>query len=462
MSTFGVILLLVGFLVCGQAILSALGFVHNRADAARAAGMAVFAGSAATSLALTLLAMVGVSPSLLAAAVVWLLAALGAFLATRWRPVLWPVRRPLREASRLGRLVAAAGIVTLSTYLTLLFVRSWEPTGVFHPDMWRQWIPKAKILYFLGLDTGIGGLTSQYNPDYPLLQPISDALSFHALGSADPLDLPRVHWIVDASFLFATAWLLAPRVRPAILWPSLAMLAVMPRFGWLVGSLIADELTTMLIALAGVTALVWILDRDRRYVPLIMLFFAAATLTKPEGPLLSLIIIAALALTSDGRREWKLLGLLGVGVIGTRAIWQLWLGVHDVPRNPFYNPADFLDPGLMWRKGHRFEYGLTQLLDQLATPSRWLLIVPAALVLGLLLVRRLPTLGIFVWAVVVLDLLMFASVYWVGTVDLHFYVDNTVDRVPAFIVVLCGAVFPLLLHECLWPPNVTDPLPDGD
>ena len=456
MSTLGVILLLLGFLVCGEALLAALGFVRSWTGAARAAGMAVFTGSTATSLALTLLALVGISPSLVSAAIVWLLAAVGAALRMRFTSMLRPAQQPLRETSRLARLVALTGIFTLSTYLALLLVRSWEPTGVFHADMWRQWVPKAEILYYLGLDTGIGGLTSQYNPDYPLLQPISDALSFHALGRADPLDLPRVHWLVDVSFLLAIAWLLAPRVRPAILWPSIAMLAVMPRFGWLVGSLIADELTTMLIALAGVATLIWILDRDRRYVPLIFLFFAAATLTKPEGPLLSLIIIAALALTPDGRGEWRLLGLLGVGVIVTRMTWQLWLSVHQVPRNPFYNPADFLDPGLMWRKAHRFDYGLTQLLNQLATPSRWLLIVPGALVLGILVLRRLPTLGIFVWAVVVLDLLMFASVYWVGTVDLHFYVDNTVDRVPAFIAVFCGAVFPLLLHECLARRHVAD------
>ena len=194
--------------------------------------------------------------------------------------------------------------------------------------------------------------------------------------------------------------------------------------------------------------------------PLIMLFFAAATLTKPEGPLLSLIILLALALTPAGRREWRLLGLLGIGVLVTRVLWQVWLRAHDVRAlNSFYRPSDLLDPALMWRKGHRFWYGLTQLLDQLATPTRWLLIVPGALVLGLLLVRRLPTLAIFVWAVVVLDLLMFAAVYWVGTVDLHFYVDNTVDRVPAFVVVLCGALFPLLLHECLARRHVPDAPP---
>ena len=66
--------------------------------------------------------------------------------------------------------------------------------------------------------------------------------------------------MIDVSFLLAIAWLLAPRVRPAILWPSLAMLALMPRFGSLVGSLIADELTAMLIAVAGVCALIWILE----------------------------------------------------------------------------------------------------------------------------------------------------------------------------------------------------------
>ena len=70
--------------------------------------------------------------------------------------------------------------------------------------------------------------------------------------------------------------------------------------------------------------------------------------------------------------------------------------------------------------------------------------------LALLAARRAPDVALFVGVVVVLDVLGFATVYWLSGVDLHFYVDNTVDRLPAFIAVFCGVVFPFLL-------GVTDP-----
>ena len=128
-------------------------------------------------------------------------------------------------------------------------------TGVLHADVWNQWLAKAKSLYFFGgLDTGTGGFTSQFNPDYPPLDPTTEALVFAAQGGVDVLELARVHWALAAAFLLGVAWLLAPRVRPAILWPSLAMLALAPKFGALVGSSLADEPLALLLGLAGLTA----------------------------------------------------------------------------------------------------------------------------------------------------------------------------------------------------------------
>lgn len=455
MSTLGVGLLTAGFLVCGVSVLVMVGLVRTPTEAVWAAGLAIFTGWTVTALALTLITIAGPTPNLLGAAVIWVLAAAGATIRWRLAPgdrVAWV---PLRERTRQGRLLGWAGATLLSGCMALLLVRSWEPTGVLHADAWGQWLPKAKILYTAGLDTGPGGFTSQFNADYPPLQPTSEALSFHALGGADALDLPRVHWVIDACFLLGVAWLLAPRVRPAILWPSLAMLAVAPRFGWLVGSLLADEPAAMLIALAGLTAILWLLEGDRRYVPLVLLFLTTATLTKNEGMMLGLVIVVALALTPAGRREWRLLALLAAGVLAARGIWKIWLVAHDVPRNLFYDLGDLLHPGYLLGRADRLDYGLTQLLTQLATPSRWLLIVPAAFLVGAITIRRRPTLGIFVCAVVVLDALGFSIIYWVSTVDLHFYVDNTVDRLPAFIAVLSGVLLPLLLQENL-------PLPRAD
>ena len=348
-------------------------------------------------------------------------------------------------------MLAFAGAGVLTVYLSALLVRSWNPTGVLHPDAWDQWFAKAKVLYFFGgLDTGVGGFTSQYNPDYPPLVPTSEALVFDAIGGAQTLELARFHWALAASYLLAVAWILAPRVRPAILWPSLALLALAPRFGSLVGSSLADEPLSMLVGLASLTGIVWLLDDALRWALLSGLFLAAGTATKNEGLMLGLVIVFALAVTRQGRHRLGVIVGLAGGVVTVYGVWRIWLNRHSVPQNPFYDLADIFDLAYLLSRVDRLQYALGELVGQLVIPSRWLLIVPATVVLALLAARRAPALSVFVLTVILLDLIGFAAVYWISEVDLHFYVDNTVDRLPAVFVVFCGSLFPLLL-------SVTDP-----
>ena len=427
-------------------MLLGLGLVRRPRVAIAAAGLALFVGWTVTALCLSLGLVVGIDPSVRSAVLVWV-ALVAASLLVAWRvPRPRAFRPPLREVAWPGRIAAAVGVATLTAYLGALLVRSWEPTGILHADAWYQWLVKAKILYFFGgLDTGTGGFTSQFNPDYPPLHPTSEALVFDAAGGANTLELARVHWALAAAFLLGAAWMLAPRVRPAILWPSLAVLALAPGFGDLVGSSLADEPLAMLIALAGLAALIWLLEDDGRYALLAGLFLAAAVATKNEGLMLALVVVAGLASTSEGRRHWRVLVGLTTGIVGVEAIWRIWLSRHSVPPNPFYDLSDVFHPIYLLDRAHRLQYGLAELLGQLTTPSRWLLIVPATLLLALLAARRAPLVSLFVTVVVVLDVLGFATVYWLSGVDLHFYVDNTVGRLPVFIAVFCGVVFPLVL-----------------
>jgi hypothetical protein len=433
--------------VVGEALVFGLGLVRTPGQALRAAGLALVLGWVTTALALTLGLLVGVDPRVRNAVILWAALVAGGLIAARRSRKRSPQAGALREVRRTARIVAGTAQALLVGYLTILLVRSWEPTGVLHVDVWNQWLPKALILYFFGgLDTGPGGFTSQPNPDYPPLDATSEALIFDALGGADPLDLARVHWALAAGFLFAVAWLLAPRVRPAILWPSLLLLALAPSFGDLVGSSLADEPLAMLIGVAGLAGLIWLLEEDPRYAALCALFLAASTATKNEGLMLALVVVVALAVARPSRRHVPVLITFVAAILGVHALWRIWLERHSVPPNPFYRLSDALDPGFLLARTDRLGYGLGQLLSQLAMPSRWLLIVPAALVLALLAFRRAPVVSIFVGVVVVLDVLGFAAVYWLSRVDLHFYVDNTVDRLPAFIAVLCACVLPLLLE----------------
>ena len=412
----------------------------------QAAGLALFVGWTTTALGFSLGLVVGVEPRLQNAILLWLSVGLIAVFALRRAPLIPSERKPLKEAKRPGRIVALLGAGVLAGALVALLVRSWSPTGVLHPDAWDQWFAKAKVLYFFGgLDTGVGGFTSQYNPDYPPLDPTSEALVFDAIGGANTLELARFHWALAASFVLALAWILRPRVRPAILWPSLALLVLAPAFASLIGSSLADEPLSFLIGLAGVTGIVWLLEDDPRWVLLSGLFLAAATATKNEGLMLALVMVVALALTKHGRRHiGAIAGLIGA-VAAVYGVWRIWLNRHSVPQNPFYDLGDIFDLGYMLGRIDRFQYALGELVEQLITPSRWLLIVPATVVLALLATRRAPEISVFVLTVIALDLVGFASVYWLSDVDLHFYVDNTVDRLPAFFVVFCGSLLPLLL-----------------
>jgi hypothetical protein len=423
-----------------------LGLVGARRSAATASGLAIFTGWALTALCLSVGLVVGISPTLASAAVIWSAAIVVGVLVGRARRAPRVPRPSLREPHLAGRVISWVGRATVCGYLLALLMRAWSPTGVLHPDAWNQWLAKAKVLYFFdGLDTADGGFTSQFNPDYPPLAPASEALTFDALGGANTLELARVHWVLAASFLFGLAWILAPRVRPALLWPSLALLAVAPRFGWLLGSSLADEPLATLIGLAGLTGLIWRLEHELAYALLCGLFLATATATKNEGLMLALVILVALAATLPGRRQLGAIAALAGATLGVYASWRAWLSLNSVPTNPFYDLTDLFRPQYLADRSHRLEYGLGQLLEQFATPSRWLLLVPVTVGLALLAVRRARAVTVFVVTVVVLDTVGFALIYWLSPIGLHFYVDNTVDRLPAFMAVFCGAQLPLVL-----------------
>jgi hypothetical protein len=453
----GPLVLLAGFLAAGEAVLATTGVVTTVRQAVAAVGLAIFSGWALTTLALTLALQIGISPTLWSAAAVWAAAVAVGVVCALARPSPRPPWRIPHEETRLGAVVTAAGATATLAWLAALFVRSWTPTGVLHVDVWNQWLPKAKILYFFGgLDTAPGGITSQFNPDYPVLDGTSEALMLHAIGGADVLDLARVHWALAASFLLGVAVLLAPRVRPAILWPTLAALALSPAFGTLVGSSLADEPLAMLIALAGLCGALWLREGDPRHAALCGLFLATATATKNEGLMLSVVVVVALAATRAGRRSPRTLVALLGAVVVVSATWRIWLSRHHVPRNPFYDFSDVLHPGFLAGRLDRLQYALGELVEHVASPSRWLLLVPATLVLCLLARSRAPELALFTVVVVVLDVLGFALIYWLSRVDLHVYVDNTVGRLPAYIAMFCGAVLPLLLAESA-PSGIAEP-----
>ena len=230
-------------------------------------------------------------------AVFWMLLA-GFFLllarAVRGRPATSVGPEP----SLVGQGVAVVGSAVLVGSLVALLQRA-RASGPLHADVWGFWLPRAKTIFDTGrLDTGTGGYTSFTHPEYPPLAPASDATAFRFMGEDDVLLLPIQHWVLFVAFLAALAGLLAGRVRPALLWPALASMSLLPALGRMVGSSLADEPLVEIFALAGVCAALWLLERDWRQAVVCGLLLAALAMIKNEGVMLGLALVASLGVVT--------------------------------------------------------------------------------------------------------------------------------------------------------------------
>lgn len=438
-------------LVAGGGVLYGLGLVRSAGAAFRLAGVAYVTGWALVGIGATVLLVLGFALTegqVLALALA--LAGGGALLRLRV-PAATEPRPSWSRAQRLGVLAAAP----LVAYLALM-VRDARVAVISAWDAWAFWLPKAQsLVYFDGLDTRAGGFTSFEHPHYPPLAPAQEAIAFRFMDAVDPLALPLQHWIVACAFFAALAGLLAGRVPPIVLWPSLTMLAFAPALTGLVGSSLADEPLALLFALAGVTGALWLLDGDARLAALTAIFLAAAALTKNEGVLLALVLVAALAAASYGRLRERARVLAGLAAAPVAAVvpWKLWLELHDVRVSPPYSLGDLARPGYLVERLDRLRVVLEELPGYVFSSDQWLYVVPLALVAAALAARGVPRLTALTVATAGAIFVALVAVYWIGTPDVHWYIDTSAARAVAPGVLFLGALFPLLVAEAAREPD---------
>ncbi len=435
------------FLGVGTALLAGLGLVRESAAALRFAGLSLVVGWAAVGLAGSYALMLGARlsvPEVVFLAV--LLAALGLLASRRVPPY---VRRPRSfPAWPFERIAVWAGALVLAGYLELLFLRARlaEP-GRW--DTWAFWIPKAKsIVYFDGLDTGPGGFTSYANPDYPPLQPTLEAIVFRGIGEVDTGALVVQHWVVAAAFFGAVAALLSDRVRPAILWPSLAVTALLPSLGLLVGSSLADEPIALLFALAGVCGALWLIERELRFLALAAFLLATAALLKNEGLMLALVLFVLLGALTHPRSWRRLVPLAALPILAVLP-WRLWLDAHDVPAGDALRLGDLVRLEYLLDRSDRLGTALRELPPYVFDFDRSLLTVPLVIVVALALAGRRPALSVYTVGTLLFGFLGFATVYWASAYPLDWYIDTTADRVLTSLVLFASALFPLLVAEAV-------------
>jgi hypothetical protein len=434
----------VGFLLVGGSILAGLGLVRDGRAAARYLGLSLVLGWAATGVCVSVALEAGLKLTIAAVVVLWALV-IGASLLLGLR-VPGRSSHLLVERTRLGRLVAATGGVLLVAVLVALFRRV-DASGGLPPDAWNFWLPRAKVLFEVGgFDTGVGGYTSFAHPEYPPLLPGSEAVVFLFMGKADVLLLPLQHWVLFVGFLGAVYGLLGGRVRPAVLMPSLAAVSMLPSFDRLIGSSLADEPLAELFALAGIAASLWLLDRDWRMAVVCGILLVALPMTKNEGLLLGVALLLMLSAATRLHAWRTMLSLAAVTLLAVIP-WRLWHAVNNVGDQSDYRLGDVVHVSRLADRIDRLAIALRDFPGYLLDPGRWLLAVPLAILLAVVLFRRDSGLALLAGGTVLIAFAGYLVIYWIGLPEIHFYLDSSGERISAPLAVFCAVLFPLLATE---------------
>ena len=438
-------------LVAGLGVLYGLGLVRSGRDALRNAGLALVAGWAAAGIleSWALVAGASLARSVVAALCV-AVAGAGVLAGRRVPRIRWGI---VRERGLL-RAVAAAGAAIVAVDLGALLWRAATQGAPLQWDAWAFWLPKARsIVDFGGLDTGAGGFASFVSPGYPPLAPALDATVFSFTGSTDASPLAVESWVLAVAF-FAALWsLLSVRVRPAILWPCLALLASLPNVTAMIGSSLGDEPLMLLLGLGAACAGLWVLEREPRLAALAALFVAAAALTKNEGlpPALAMgLTMLAAGLVGSPRRALAP-ALVLVAPLVAFAPWRIWMHAHRLPPSPDYSLSDLVRPAVLADRFHRLSYAAGALPAHLFSRKEWLVAIPLALVATALAARRRPALSILALASFGAVIAALLAVYWIGDRPVGWYVLTSIDRVIAPAVVMATVFLPLLLDEAARP-----------
>jgi hypothetical protein len=438
----------VGLLLVGESLLAGLGLVRDTRAAARYLGLSLALGWAATGVCASVAVEAGLELTVPAVVVLWALLVGTSLLAGLRAP-----GRPshlLGEPARIGRAVAVTAGGLLVAVLVALFRRV-DASGPLQPDAWGFWLPKAKVLFEVGgFDTGLGGYTSFAHPEYPPLLPCSDAVAFRFMGRADVLLLPVQHWVLFVGFLGAVYGLLGGRVRPALLVPSLAAVAMLPSLDRLVGSSLGDEPLAQLFALAGIAAALWLLERGWRMAVVCGILLVALPMTKNEGLMLGIALLLTLS-AATMLRAWRTLVPLVVVTLLAAVPWRLWHAANGVGDQSDYRFSDIAHLGRLADRVDRLGIALRDFSGYVVDPGRWLLAVPLALVLAVLLSHRRTGLAALSAGTVLIAFAGYLVIYWIGLPEIHFYLDSSGERVSAPLAVFCAALFPLLATEA-WAP----------
>jgi hypothetical protein len=152
------------------------------------------------------------------------------------------------------------------------------------------------------------------------------------MGAAEPVTLHLQFWFLFVGFVAAVAGLLAPRVRPLFLWPTLLLLVVAPQVADHAPQPTADFLLDELFVIGALVLALWLVDRTNRQLAAVTLLFAGAMSTKREGYVFvaSAVVAAFLVTWSERRAMWPRLLAAAVLAVAATVPWRILLAVRHL------------------------------------------------------------------------------------------------------------------------------------
>ena len=446
-AALGLVALNALFLVAGCGVLFAIRGWRSWSELLRLAGLAYLLGVAAVTLIETWALVAGASAHVAVVLAISLGTAAAGFGAGavlgRRPPRTLLLAEPRRREPFLWLGVLGAGLVGL---WLAAFLRVAQGQGLSEYDAWAFWTTKAKAIYFFGqLDPTV--FTTVYNPSYPILVPALEAMDFHFMGAPDTTLLHVQFWALLAGFVFAVAGLLRPRVPLAIVWPFLALLAVLPGVNQQVLAPQGDLPLAFFFGVGALCVALWLLDREPWLLLAAGVLAAAAMSTKREGQLLVAGLLLGAVVASWGR--WRRVAALVVTLalaFATTIPWQQWRSRHHVPGQ--FENASFHGLGA---RADRILPATHSVLQLVFSYQLWLVAVPIGLAAALLALRRgyrLPALYALTIA------FAGAGFVWVLWAVPDFSTEagsdqNPIRRAASSIVLLTVALGPLLVAQAL-------------
>jgi hypothetical protein len=344
--------------------------------------------------------------------------------------------------------VARSIQVVVALYLALLFVHD-ALKPLLDWDSWTMWTMKAKALVMLGgLDPRLfaGQAYRGLHLDYPLLMPALEAMDFRLMGNFDTQVIHLQAWALLVGFVIAAAQMLRDRVAPVVLWPGLMLVVVAPSLEQQVASGSSDAPMALFFALAAIAGWRFVADRERFWLVLLVLYASAAAATKQEGaPFVVALLLVVVVFSHRARAALVASAIVLAGMLP----WVVWLRVHHaIHTNGGIPTAKALDLSYMAGRTGRLWPAVAEMGRQALRPHSWLLILPlAVVVLALHLRKRNRRLGGFVLSVVVLVTAAVLWAYWIGKPGIHWYVTHSARRTVTTAVVCAGIFLPLLVSE---------------